>query len=234
MGRCRRDARRKFVQPTGELEALFYGHKGRIAHKWHHYFEIYERHFEPLRQQQRPLRILELGVSRGGSLELWRKYFGPDARIVGIDIDPACADRVDPENTVMIGDQSDPAVLASAIERLGGIDIVIDDGSHVGRHQIASFEFLYPRLSERGVYVCEDLHCSYWDTHEGGHQRPGTFIEFTKELIDRLHALYLNDALKARFTAFADSTYGIFIYHDLIVLEKRPIERPFNVQIGGP
>ena len=111
---------RKFVQPTGELEALFYSHKGRIAHKWHHYLEIYERHFEPLRQQQRPLRILELGVSRGGSLELWRKYFGPDARIVGIDIDPACAERVDPENTVIIGDQSDPAVLASAIERLGG------------------------------------------------------------------------------------------------------------------
>jgi cephalosporin hydroxylase len=224
---------RKIVQPTGELETLFYSHKGRIVHKWHHYLEIYERHFEPLRQQQHPLRILELGVSRGGSLELWRKYFGPDARIVGIDIDPACADRVDPENTVMIGDQSDPAFLASAIDRLGGIDIVIDDGSHVGRHQIASFEFLCPRLSEHGVYVCEDLHCSYWHTHEGGHRRPGTFIEFTKELIDRLHAWYLQGEAQAEAMPFAETTYGIFVYLDLIVIEKRPISRPFHTQMGG-
>lgn len=89
-----RDARRR-IQPTGALEAVFYGHKGRLAQKWHHYLEIYERHFEPLQQQKQPLRTLELGVSRGGSLEIWRKYFGPDARIVGIDIDPACAERVD-------------------------------------------------------------------------------------------------------------------------------------------
>ena len=227
-----RDAR-KIAQPMGALEVIFYGHKGRIASKWHHYLEIYERHFEPLRQRNSALRVLELGVSRGGSLQIWRKYFGPDAKIVGLDIDPTCAERVDPENVVIIGDQSDPAVLASAIERLGGgVDVVIDDGSHVGRHQIASFEFLYPRLSERGVYVCEDLHSCYWDSHEGGYQRPGTFIEFAKQLIDRLHALYLDDALKAQFTEFATTTYGIFAYHDVIVIERRPIEKPFHVSMG--
>jgi len=226
---------RKIVRPTGELETIFYGHKGRIASKWHHYLEIYERHFEPLRQRERPLRILELGVSRGGSLEIWRKYFGPHARIVGIDIDALCAERVDPENAVIIGDQSDPVILNAAIERLGGgVDIVIDDGSHVGHHQIASFEFFYPRLSEHGVYLCEDLHCSYWDSYEGGYQRPGTFIEFTKELVDRLHASYLDDSLKARFTEFATTTYGIFVYHDVIVVEKRPIGRLFHVPMGEP
>src|SRR5688572_1688350 len=77
-GMGRREAR-KLVEPTGALEAIFYAHKGRIAQKWHHYLEIYERHFEPLRQREQPLRILELGVSRGGSLEIWRQYFGPSA-----------------------------------------------------------------------------------------------------------------------------------------------------------
>lgn len=224
---------RKLAQPSGELERIFYDHEGRIASKWHHYLEIYERHFEPLRRREQPVRLLELGVSRGGSLEIWRKYFGPSAKILGVDIDAACAERVDPENMVMIGDQSDPALLASAVERLGGVDIVIDDGSHVGRHQIASFECLYPRLSENGVYLCEDLHCSYWDSYEGGYQRPGTFIEFTKALIDRLHALYLDETLKERFTEFGSTTYGIFCYHDVIVLEKRPIANPFHVQMGG-
>src|SRR5262245_44264471 len=62
---------RRLVQATGRLEAIFYSHQGRVAQKWHHYLEIYERHFESLRQRRDPLRILELGVSRGGSLEIW-------------------------------------------------------------------------------------------------------------------------------------------------------------------
>jgi 23S rRNA U2552 (ribose-2'-O)-methylase RlmE/FtsJ len=229
----RREAR-KLVQPDGALEAIFYAHNGRIAQKWHHYLEIYERHFEPLRQREQPLRILELGVSRGGSLEIWRKYFGPAAKIVGIDIDPVCAERVDPENTVIIGDQSDPAVLASAIERLGGgVDLVIDDGSHLGRHQIPTFAYLYPRISERGLYVCEDLHCSYWPTHEGGLRREGTFAEHVKGLIDHLQGWYLEGEAQAAAMPFAETTYGIFAYLDLVVIEKRPISRPFHVQMGG-
>jgi hypothetical protein len=232
-GMSQRDAR-TVVQPAGALEAIFYAHQGRIAHKWHHYLEIYERHFEPLKHRRQPLRILELGVSRGGSLEIWRKYFGPDARIAGIDIDPACAQRVDPENIVMIGDQSDPTVLGSAIERLGGgVDIVIDDGSHLGRHQIASFEYLYPKISERGLYVCEDLHCSYWPTHEGGLRREGTFAEHVKILLDRLQGWYLEGDAQAAAMPFAQTTYGIFVYVDLVVIEKRPISRPFHVQMGG-
>lgn len=229
----RREAR-KLVQPTGVLESIFYTHEGRVAQKWHHYLEIYERHFEPLRQREQPLRILELGVSRGGSLEIWRKHFGPAAGIVGIDIDPACAERVDPENFVIIGDQSDPIVLDSAIQRLGGgVDLVIDDGSHFGRNQIPTFEYLYPRISERGVYVCEDLHCSYWPTHEGGLRREGTFAEHVKALIDRLQGWYFDGELQAAAMPFAETTYGIFVYLDLVVIEKRPISRPFHVQMGG-
>jgi hypothetical protein len=224
---------RKRVAPAGELQAIFYAHEGRIAHKWHHYLEIYERHFEPLRQRPEPLRILELGVSFGGSLEIWRKYFGPEARIVGIDIDPACAERADPDVDILIGDQSDPALLATALERLGGgVDLVIDDGSHIGHHQTASFEYLYPRISERGVYVCEDLHCSYWPDYEGGYRRTGTFVEFTKDLLDRLQGWFLEEELQAQFMDFARTTYGIFLYADVLVIEKRPIERPFHLQIG--
>lgn len=140
--------------------------------------EIYERHFERFRAPRAyPVRILELGVSRGGSLQIWRKFFGLEAKIVGVDIDPGCLDRVDADTPVIIGDQSDPAVLASALLQLGGgVDIVIDDGSHLGRHQIATFEFLYPRLSEDGLYACEDLHCCYWSEFEGGYRTEGTFI----------------------------------------------------------
>src|SRR3954468_10994492 len=67
-----RDARRR-VRASGELERLFYAHEGRVAHKWHHYLAIYEQHFQSLRALDHAPRILELGVSRGGSLQLWRK-----------------------------------------------------------------------------------------------------------------------------------------------------------------
>jgi hypothetical protein len=228
-----RDARR-WVRPSGELEKLFYGHDGRIAHKWHHYLEIYERHFEPLRRHLGAPRVLELGVSRGGSLQLWRKYFGASAKIAGIDLDPACAARVDSGTSIVIGDQSDPKTLAAALDRLGGgVDIVIDDGSHLGAHQIASFKYLYPRLSECGLYLCEDLHCSYWPSHEGGVGRPGTFVEFVKTHIDELQAWYL-DGPQPNGADFAATTYGIFIYLDILVIEKRPIARPFHIQIGAP
>ena len=221
------------MRPSGELEKLFYDHDGRIAHKWHHYLEIYERHFEPLRQRLDAPRILKLGVSRGGSLQLWRKYFGVSAKIVGVDVDPTCAARVDADTAIVIGDQSDPKTLAAALDRLGGgVDIVIDDGSHLGAHQIASFKYLYPRLSERGLYLCEDLHCSYWPSHEGGVGRPGTFVEFLNTRIDDLHAWFL-DGPQPAAADFAATTYGIFIYLNIVVIEKRPVAKPFHIQIGA-
>ncbi|MCC6887082.1 MAG: class I SAM-dependent methyltransferase [Hyphomicrobiales bacterium] len=225
---------RRLVQPNGALDAIYYGHAGRVAQKWHHYLAIYEQHFEPLRQRKDAVRVLELGVSRGGSLEIWRKYFGPTAKILGIDIDPACSERVDPDNIVMIGDQSDPKLLAAAVERLGGeVDLVIDDGSHLGRHQIASFEYLYPRISADGLYVCEDLHCSYWATHEGGLRREGTFAEYVKTLIDQLQGWYLEGQAQEAAMPFARTTYAIHVYLDVVVIEKRSISRPFHVQMGG-
>jgi len=227
-------AARRHAMASGELEKLFYTHDGRIAHKWHHYLAIYERHFQWLRGSlQHTPHILELGVSQGGSLQLWRKYFGPDALIVGVDIDPACAGRCDPGSFVVTGSQADPTVLGSAIEQLNGtVDLVIDDGSHFGEHQIASFEYLYPRLSPHGLYVCEDIHCGYNPEFGGGYRRAGTFVEHVKNLIDHLHAWHLDDVSKTKFLEFACTTYGIFFYLDLIVIEKRPVQKPFHVRMG--
>lgn len=71
------------------FEGIFWSNEGTIVHKWHHYLPIYERYFAPYKSLKP--RFLEIGVSKGGSLSLWREYFGPDAVIFGIDIDPSCA-----------------------------------------------------------------------------------------------------------------------------------------------
>ncbi|MSQ72850.1 MAG: class I SAM-dependent methyltransferase [Betaproteobacteria bacterium] len=120
------------------LYNLFLLNQGRDLDKWHHYFNIYERFFAPLRG--RPLKILEIGVYLGGSLRMWRDYFGESAQIVGIDKNPACAEFAGEGVTIRIGHQADREFLAQVKAEAGGFDIVIDDGSHIGAHQIASFE----------------------------------------------------------------------------------------------
>ena len=120
-------------------------------------------------------------------MAVWRKYFGPDALIFGIDIDQRCAVFDGHAGAVRIGSQDDPKFLNSIVKEMGGLDVVIDDGSHKAKHQLASFELLFPLLADGGIYICEDLHASYWPDYRGGYRRKGTFIEFSKQLIDDMH-----------------------------------------------
>lgn len=128
---------------------VFEEHQGRLVDKWSHYLELYERHF--WRFVGTPVRVLEIGVGHGGSLQLWKAYFGPNAEIVGLDIDLRCKEYEEPQITVHIGDQSSPPLM-------GRFDIVIDDGSHVLAHQQASLDALWPALNDGGVYWIEDCH----------------------------------------------------------------------------
>jgi len=142
--------------PVGDLAPLFAQHRGEGVDKWHHYLPLYERYLGPWRG--RPLRFLEIGVFKGGSLEMWRKYFGPEAVIYGIDIDPTCARFDGRDGQVRIGSQDDRAFLGRVIDEMGGVDVVLDDGSHVMAHLRATLAALFPRLSQGGTYIVEDLH----------------------------------------------------------------------------
>ena len=177
-----------------------------------------------------PVRMLEIGVYKGGSLDMWREYFGEDATIFGIDIDAECAAYATPPNQVRIGSQDDPHFLRSVTEEIGPLDIVLDDGSHIGRHQRASFDTLFPAVKEGGLYVIEDLHTSYWPvSHEGGYRRKGTAIEHVKTMIDDMHGWYHRKAIT---TPAKDQIGAIHIYDSMVVLEKRTIKRPTHTIAG--
>lgn len=108
---------------------------------------------------------------------MWRDYFGPSATIFGIDIDPECAKHVTAPNHVRIGSQDDPAFLKRVIAELGMSDIILDDASHIGPHQRASFDVLFSLLKENGLYIIEDMHSFYLHGfYEGGFRRKGTGI----------------------------------------------------------
>ena len=149
----------------------------------HNYCEKYEK-WLPFNRLE-PLTILEIGVLQGHSLLTWREYF-PNAKIVGIDINPDCKSIENPENNIFveIGSQDDYSFLESVCNKHGKFDLILDDGSHINEHIIKSFQFLIDWVKPEGVYVVEDSITSYWEHWGGGFRQPGTNIEFFKDLVD--------------------------------------------------
>jgi hypothetical protein len=204
---------------------------GRQIHKWDHYFPIYERHFGPLRK--RHPTVLEIGVSQGGSLEMWRAYFGRGSHIVGIDIDERCTAVAGPGVDVRIGDQTDRAFLMGLVDEFGPFDIVIDDGGHRPEQIRASFDALWPSINLGGVYLVEDLHANYWPEYGGAYLAPESFVEYGKSVIDEMHAWHSRDpALEV--TAMTRSLRGLHIYDSIMVFDKADVPRPHVRKTGRP
>lgn len=208
-------------QPTDDnpLWKYYRRNKGRIIHKWHHYFDIYHNHFSRFRGK--PVRILEIGVGQGGSLQMWKAYFGSKATIYGLDIDPKCRQFEEPQVKILIGDQSDREHLRRVRSEVEPVDILIDDGGHTMTQQIATFEELFPAISAMGVYLIEDLHTSYWENYGGGYKKPGTFVEYAKEFIDRINAWHSRGPELAP-DLLTKSVTGIHFYDSVLVIEKFP------------
>lgn len=212
-----------------ELKEYFEKNTQNCINKWDHYFEIYEFWFKKYRNK--PVTILEIGVYQGGSLKMWREYFGKEAKIYAIDINPLCK-QFETENTkIFIGSQDDKEFLAQVKMEMPQVDIFIDDGGHMMEQQKVSFLELYPHIKENGLYLCEDLHTSYWTIYGGGYNNSKSFIEFSKTLIDKLNAWHIsnNELLVDTFTK---TTYSLHYYDSVLVIEKKRITQPTSKMTG--
>lgn len=214
------------------LKEYFESNKGRLIHKWMHYFEIYERHLERFRGRE--INMLEIGVSHGGSLQMWKHYLGDKAHIHGVDIADFCKTLEEDRVRIFIGDQADPAFLQSLKAQIPRVDILLDDGGHRMDQQIITFRELFDHITDDGVYICEDLHTSYWPEFGGGLRKPGTFIEFSKQLIDQLHAWHTRDAEQHEVDDFTLSAHSMHFYDSVLVIEKRRMVPPSSVMVGVP
>ncbi|HZF27619.1 MAG TPA: class I SAM-dependent methyltransferase [Gammaproteobacteria bacterium] len=159
------------------------------GHKWLHYFETYASVLAPF--AKRPIRLLEIGVYNGSSVRMWREYLHPDSVIVGLDIDEACKqyDRPDENVHIRIGDQSTPGV-RRLVDEFGPFDLILDDGSHMCSHMVASFNHLFLEgLKNPGVYVVEDTHSNFW---KGFRDQKYSFVDLCKDLVDFMHCHYVD------------------------------------------
>lgn len=152
---------------------------------------------------------------------MWKNYFGSEAKIIGIDINPKCMDLAEEQITIEIGDQTNREFLRDIVKKYGPVDIIIDDGGHYMNQQIISFEELFPALKENGIYLVEDLHTSYWSEYGGGYQIPGSFIEYSKKLIDKLNARHSHNH-ELYVDNFTRSVTGLHFYDSVFVVEKQP------------
>lgn len=220
------------MEPKNPLEAYFRNNKGRLIHKWLHYFEIYHRHFERFRGTK-PV-VLEFGVSQGGSLQMWRDYFGRGARIHGVDINPKCKELQQRRTKIFIGDQADRGFLRSIADEIGPVDVVIEDGGHHFDQQINTFEEIYPRMTRDGVFLIEDLHTNYWPKKYGGGRRnPETFIEYAKSLSDQLNAWHSREP-DFEVDEFTRTTKSMHFYDSIIAFERGEVRKPTHERTGTP
>lgn len=213
------------------LLSYFENNQQRLLHKWMHYFEVYHRHFQSFRDK--PITMLEIGVFHGGSLQMWKSYFGEQASIIGVDVNPRCATLAEPQIQIHIGNQADRGFLTDLAQQFGPFDIVLDDGGHTMQQQLVSFDVLYPFIKPNGVYLCEDLHTSYWEKYGGGFKKPDTFIEFSKGLIDALNA-YHSENEELRIGTFTRTTQSLHFYDSILVVEKGEHPKPEDRKTGNP
>lgn len=170
--------------PRPSLHELYQAHGDKVSDKWSLYLNEYDRLFSPYREQ--PVRLLEIGIQNGGSLEIWSKFFPNARRLLGCDINPRCArlQYDDARIDVIVGDATLDATRELILAQSARWDLVIDDGSHTSRDIVRSFLTYFPHVEPGGLFVAEDLHCSYWEQWQGGLFHPFASVTFFKLLAD--------------------------------------------------
>ena len=216
------------------LATLYGQHEGRVSQRWSSYLDVFDR--ELTRRRREPVRMLEIGVQNGGSLELWAAYF-PEARIlIGSDIDERCAalDFDDPRIQVVVGDVTNRATQERITALSGGFDVIIDDGSHRSPDIIAAFVATFPLLVDGGAYIVEDLHCSYDATFGGGLFTQRSALGFLRRLVDVINRDHwglersvadhlqplVDEPLPPSFLASTSSIASIEFHDSLCIIRK--------------
>lgn len=244
LSRERRAALRRYlVEPLGFVFrrdlprlAAIYG-----TDKWdaHWYAKHYARHFRHLRRKK--ITLLEIGVGGyekprdgGHSLRMWRRYF-PNAQIVGLDYFDKSL-HAEKRIRIYRGDQSDEKLLRQIVAEVGRPDIIIDDGSHINRHVIKSFEVLFPLLADDGIYAVEDTQTAYWPNLGGSSDdliHASTSMCLLKSLADCLnHEEFIKPGYVPSY--YDLNITGLHFYHNLVFIQKGRNQEGSNIIHNTP
>ena len=216
----------------GDLMKFWLFENHRCMDKWVHYFPIYEKWFSPYRGKD--IVFVEIGVQNGGSIQMWKNYFGKDAKIIGVDIDKRCKQFEDENENIFIeiGSQDDEKFWGIFKNKYPRVDILIDDGGHTMNQQITTFKQMFPHIEDDGLYMCEACGTSYDKNFGGGFYSLNTFIKFMKKLIDEIN-FYDSEKGTRSPTYYSYNVGGLHFYNNMVILEKKAsLHNPFDLRIG--
>lgn len=199
------------------LSELYNKHQGKVSDKWSIYLPTYDRLFLPYRDK--PVQLLEVGVQNGGSLEIWLKYFAQAHKLIGCDINTACAalQYDDPRIAIVVADANSDFAEQQITMHATCFDIVIDDGSHRSSDIIKTFARYFPKVVDGGLFVAEDLHCSYWQEFQGGLHDPYSSMSFFKLLADVVnHEHWGTQKKRAELTQGIARRYAVTLDEELL------------------
>lgn len=219
------------------LREFYQEHQGKVSDKWSLYLNEYDRVFQPYRDQ--PVRLLEIGIQNGGSLEIWSQYFPLAEALVGCDINEKCKalEYDDDRISVIVDNANTDNAEKTILGESSTFDLIIDDGSHHSDDIVQSFSRYFPHLNEGGVFVAEDLHCSYWQEFGGGLFDPYSSISFFKHLADLVNFEHwgVDKDRSDLLDLFADkyqvnfseehlaSIHSVEFINSICVIRKRPL-----------
>jgi len=182
--------------------------------KYTTYFQVYDELFS--RYREKKITFVEIGILDGGSLFMWRDFFGEDARIIGIDLNPAARKWESEGFEIHIGSQSDPKFWETFFDAVGNVDIVLDDGGHTFEQQIITTEYCIPFINDGGTMVVEDTHTSYMPMFGGPSKI--SFMNYAKNIVD---------GINYRFSDFANTKknerniFSVRFFESLVAFDIR-------------
>ena len=183
-----------------------------LSIKYDTYFTVYEALLQ--KYVGRRVTVVEVGVFNGGSLFMWREFFGPKARIIGIDLNPATKMWEQHGFEIYIGDQTSEQFWREFFAEVGSVDVVIDDGGHTNVQQITTVHCAIEHIHDGGTLIVEDVHTSYF--REYGNPSSRSFINFTAKIIDAINSR--STALKTSRPRYSKRVHHISFYESIVAL----------------
>ncbi len=185
----------------------------RLSLKWDSYFLVYDQIFKKYKKKK--IKFVEIGVANGGSLFIWRKLFGKNAKIIGIDANPYSKKLSKYGFKIYTGDQSDPEFWKKFFKKEGKIDVILDDGGHKNLQQISTVHYTLPYIKNGGMIVVEDMATSYLKK-EFYNPSKYSFVNFCNKIIEFIN--YRSGLVQKTMNTYSKKVYSIEFFDSIAVL----------------
>ena len=180
--------------------------------KWSSYFQVYEKIFSKYRKKK--IKFVEIGIANGGSLFMWKKFFGKNAEIIGIDLNPSAKKMEKYGFKIYIGSQIDPDFWKNFFKKEGKIDLILDDGGHKNLQQISTVHYCLPHVKDGGKIVIEDTVTSYLKKEFNNPSRY-SFISFCNLIIEMMHRR--SSLIHKKLNIYSKKIYSINFFESIVV-----------------